>query len=643
MKAPIALRLTKDQKTDLVGYLYNKFEQSVKARTNQIEDKYRRWVDNYAGKPKEAIRITPYYNASNFVPHLIRMHCDILAARMICHMFAPKPFWRSKVLLGNIDHTYTDAVNAWMEYESFYNMGLYQILDRIMVRTIKLGTQILKTPWVEDSFWNVTSIDQDGNYDQKEVLKEGLKPQTVPFDDFFVWPITCNDLNDARIKFHRLRFTKEEVEYRQKKGWWEKEACNLLLTHEEETSKQAAAEAQSIQAGIQLTKDVARPFSAIEAWLEWNIGGNNYRVITVFNPFDSTSKGYLKGIFNPSTTGADDFIDFRIMERDDLFYGYAMPEILEQYQEEQAQIHNVRRDASVICNIPGWKTKRYADVPNPSSEWYPGKVFVLHDTADLEPLQFQTKYQSMVEEEKFLLELAERASGISPPMQGMGAGVLTGKRGIYNTGGTLALISEGNRRLDVYQKRTRYSFNRLGNNIYQKHRDNRPNGLEYDAMGPKGELIKQSFKFLEPEGYQGLFFGIAAADASNNKEVDRTGLMMVANTMASYYQRMVECVQTITSLPENNPIRTVMLQIVEGARDLANRLLFAFDVGDQDKLVPDLRKILQGGGGGQAPGMGPSDLPPAEGSVSVENLANLAQQLGSVQTGLSPGNGEGAL
>src|SRR4051812_41465715 len=89
---------------------------------------------------------------------------------------------------------------------------------------------------------------------------------------------------------------------------------------------------------------------------------------------------------------------------------------------------------------------------------------------DLEPLLLQANYNSLVEEENALLALAERYSGNPPPTQGFGSGS-QGKRGVYNSQGTLALLSEGNRRLDLILKRVRTPFHKLGRLTYSSYKN----------------------------------------------------------------------------------------------------------------------------------------------------------------------------
>lgn len=636
----VNIPLSSDKKNELAGYLTRTLKNAVTARTTQVEDKYRRWMDNYAGKPYEPIRTTPFYRASNWVPQLIRMHTDILAARMTGIVFGTRPLWKPRTFLDS-PHEWLESIQEWLELVSFFDLGLFQPLDSTISRTIKSGLTILKSPWVDDTSYLGQPGNASGGYKTVAVGGEGLKLFPVPFDDFWVYPITSNNLDEAKVKFHRIRLTKEEVLARRDANLWDKDACEKLLLNPTE-QQGAARESMAIEAGVQLTKDVTRPYNVIEAWLDYPITNDYskpYKIVITFNPDLGTGDAILRSYFNYYTRGIDPFIDFRFFPRDDLFYGYSVPEILEQSQEEQAQIHNCRRDASTIQNIPGWKKRRYANVPNPASEWYPGKVFELDNLDDLQPLQFQVTYNSMIEEEKFILQLAEAYTGIGPAMQAFGAGVISGKRGIYNSQGTLAVLAEGNRRLDIYLKRLRFPFHKLGNLIYQSYRDFKGDKLTYTRMGENGQNLEKTFRLVEPNEFKGLFFDIAASDAGVNKETDRSALLLMANTMASYYRQVLELSNLAAQSPPQSPIHQVVTLVLEGAKDLADRLLFAFDIGDRKRLVPDVGKLLGGGPPTQPSTPEQGGMPAPEGNFSLEQLQNLQTGLAALQSGPGAGNG----
>jgi len=597
---------------ELQRFLCSKLDASIAARRNQVDNNYKRWNDNYMAKPLEAVRTTPYYNASNFVPQLIRMHSDILAARLTGIIFSAKPFWHPRSFLTDaIPHEALEILGEWLEYTAFQELCIFEPLSLGILQAVEDEIRLTRA---------------EGSTVRRT---EGVKLYSIPYDDFWPYPITARNLTETLIKFHRIRLTKEEVEYRSAQRIWNEEACKQLLTAPEDPMRGVKREQEATHAGIALTTDVDRPYNAIEAWLDYSLDGVTLdRIVVTFNPQLRSADGILRCIYGYYDRIPDCFIDIHLMPRDDLFYDDCVPQILEQTQEEQAQIHNARRDGNKIANVPGWKKKRYADVPNPTSEWYPGKVFELEHLDDLEPLQFSANYNSMIEEEQFLLMLAERYTGVGPPMQGMGAGTLDGKRGIYNSQGTLQVMSEGNRRLDAFVKRLREPLHTLGNIIFHSYRQFMGDNPVFQIWGEKGAALQQIFDLcgrdLNP--YRGIFFDIGASDAGANKEIDRNNLLLMANTMAGYYRQIVEAASIITQIPDpNHPLRTILTEVLDGARDLASRLLFYYDIQDRSRLVPNVRRILEGGAAVQPGGALPGGPAGPQGVPGIAELQALSQ------------------
>lgn len=618
--------------TALQNYCVDKFWKTVEARNNQVQGMYQRWLDNYAGKPQQPIRTTPFYRASNFVPQLIRMHTDILSAREIGLIFGTKPLWRPKTFMNRTPSQVLMAIGEWMDDICLNGIEFYEPIDTTLYLTNKTGTQVIKSVWANDE----TYCSQNGEL--KPFTEEGMEFDVVPFDDFFPYPVTARTLKQTLANFHRLRFAKEEIEFRKSIGAWNDRACDLLLRTGAQASQGNPREVSASSAGISLTVDVVRPFNVVEGWVKYELEpGKIYSLVVTFNPASRTNDGILKAIYDYTPRAQGVFTDFRIMPRENLFWGYSIPEILEQAQEEKAQIHNARRDANTIAAVPGWKKKRLAEVGNPSQEWYPGKVFEVDNMDDLEPLSWNMTYNGLIEEENFLNSEAERYTGISPAMQGFGAGTV-GKKGIYSSMGTLALLSEGNKRLDVYIKRLRRPFHSIGTQIFTSYRDFK-DAKEFEVYGENGKYLQQAFQLREPSGFKGVFFDIAASDASANKEVDRQNLLLMANTMAAYYRQIMELIPNVVQAPDGSPFKELGLQILDGARDLANRLLFSFDVYDRTKLIPDVRQLL--GGQQPPPRSAAADqvgLPQAEGGVSTPQLQALSSAVGQVAGGIAAQN-----
>lgn len=610
------LSLPDDKLDDLANLLLEKFQLSKNARATQVDDKALRWEKNYDAIPAQEVRTTPFYRASNFMPQMIRMHCDILGARILGIIFGTKPFWMPKTLMRDqVPHEILEALGLGINYIWDTDLAGFETTDEIVNQSLQTGTLILKGLWSDETR---SHMDADGAFQEIESQKMEYEP--IAFEDFWPYPISAKNCRKAEIMFHRIRLTARDVEDRKQSKRWDEAAASLM---QPSGAVDALDEARAQSSGIVLTPDVSYPFTAIECWLDYDIDGKRRPIVVVLNPAIKGRQSVLKAYYNFMPYGERPFVDFTPMPRRGSFFGYSVPEILEQSQEEQAQIHNGRRDANTIANIPGWKKKRYAEVPNPATSWYPGCVIELDEMDDLEMMAVALNYNSMIDEEQFLMSLAERYIGISPSMQGFGAGQSAGKRGVYSTGGTLALLSEGNRRLDIFIRRLRYPFHRIGALTAQAYNQFAPN--YWDKFGEQGNAIKQAFKLAGPNG--GLLYDLAASEASSNREIDRQNLLQMANVMANYYEKIIELGGAMRQLPPEDPLRPVALMVLDGARDLANRLLFAFDQGDRNRLLPDATKVL-GGGAGQKPTdrpgrvqSAPGDIPPSELEGVLKNIA----------------------
>lgn len=603
---------------DLAGYLIEKFAQVVEARHTQVDDNALRWQENYDALPAEKLKTFPFVRAANFVPNLIRMHCDILGARILGFFFATKPFWRIRSLMRDaIDHTTLEDLAEGLNYLWDVELRGFEFVDEIVNGSLQTGTLILKGVWDDTTKGYLSPIGE-----HREQSNAELSYDTIPFEDFWPYPITARNSIATEIMFHRIRLTERDVEYRKSDKGWSAKAADLLMKKSE---PEPLAEQRAQSAGINLTADVSYPYTVIECWLDWRIAGKKRPIVVVLNPAIAGKDAILRCYYNFMPYGERPFIDFKPMPRKGSFFGYAGPEILEQAQEEQAQIHNARRDANVIANTPTWKKKRYADVPNPATDWYPGAIIELDEMDDMEMLSMQTNYNAMIDEEQFLMSLAERYLGISPSMQGFGAGQAAGKRGIYSTGGTLALLSEGNRRLDIYLRRLRYPFHRAGRLTVQSYNYFAPDFFK--KFGAKGESIQRAFQLADNQGK--LLFDPCASDAGSNREIDRQNLLQMANVMAVYYQRIIELTQVLQQLGPDTPMGKMALAVLDGARDLAARILFAFDQGDRDRLLPDVRKELGGGGGG-APVAQPGPGPTPEGVIQPGQLETVLSSIAAV-------------
>jgi len=633
----VPLQIPKESQPNIYGklsaFLNEKLSKTIEARSVQIEQKMTQWESNYQGIPKtQGTRTTPFVGAANFVPGLIRMHVDIMHARIQGLLWGVKPFWKPTWYSSKIKHEWLDQLSEWMDYKWYNEIEAFDPVDAALHDVSKLGVCILKPSWVERQKFFST---QPGKMENKTFKKMELHP--IGFGDFLPYPITARTLKQCTIKFHKLRFTREEVEFKKNTKEWSEEGVQGVL-RSAITSEGSAAEKSSNFSGIFLSPDVTRPYQVVEAWLEYELTpGQMHSIVVVFNPQMNSYQSIIRAYYHPIGLDQDAFIDFRLFVKNNSFYPDSIPQLLEDSQEEKAQIHNTRRDASTIGNVPTFIKKRFADVGNPKDEWYPGKVFEVDNMDDLKIDRGTANYNSMMEEERYVDQDAEKLVGNPPPSQGFASGSM-GKRGVYNTQGTLALMAAGNDRLDNILRRARLPFHRIGRAIYEGYRDF---GDEGQAQSSEPDL-QAAFSLQPPQGYEGTFFGLGCSDAGANRETQRTALLLMGNTMAGYYGQVMQLLPQVVQA--QGPVQELMLEVLDGAKDLATRLLTAFDIPDRTKLVPDLRNVLAGKGTNDGPpAPNRAGVPGPEAAVQQSDLQDLSSSVaaiaGATRTGASSGGG----
>jgi len=647
----IELGLPIDRQTELVGYLCEKYRTATDGRSQQVEGDYDRWINNYEAKPSQTRRNFPFPNSSNLIIPLGMIHTDITEARILGFWYAVRPFFQVRHWPPG-QYAWTSAISQFLDFKMNYVWRWYPQFRSILGRTLRGGTCTAKLTLQVDEYISVTtgegSTSASTKYVQTQIQRPMMCLDPIPFRDFVPYPFRSNSLKDAKIKFHTLRLTKEDVEWRRDRSIWDRTACTALLKGPTVERKADQSQIETSAGTVPLQPET--PFEVVEAELDYALTAGSPSRNSIRITFNPAQRLYLRGCFNTNPRNLSDFIDFRLFPRDDSYYGYSMMQRLEAFQEEASSIHNDRRNAQIVARAPGWKKKRYVDNPNVGNQWFPGKVWELDDPAnDLLTVEFSSNYNDLVEEERQCLELAERVSGVSPPMQGFGSGVMSGRRGIYTAAGTLGLLQEGNRRVNVYLTHFRDPMDSVAKGAFLRMQQH---GIEPSDTDNYPEL-QEAITKVTPESSDSVFFETTASTGVSNREADRTSYLMMTQVLEKYYTSILQAAQATTQLigqgAMQNPVASGLVKlyiaILSGAHDVANHLLDSFDYGDKRTALPDASKILLEGlqngqpSGPAGPGGPPNALGPPtaqDGMGTNPDFSTLAQTLSAIASASGP-------
>jgi hypothetical protein len=631
--------LDDDRREELGKYCFTQFLRAKRGRADQVDGQYEGWSKAYTGIPLEEVRSVPFYKSSNFVVKLIRIFADTFMARTLNIIFATQPLYV-------VDGLPRDVKEAWVKYinsKALYQWDHYWLARALITGGNKNGTAVPKTVWETDE----TIFVGPNQSEQTITMFEGPRSIVVPFDDFYAFPITAECLRDVEIKFHRVRYTEERAKQLAETNIWDlprgtddkprkdiEEYCRHPLDQQRETQKEDAG----------ITDPLLRELHTIECHLQWPITNDPGKLYSVVCLIEEYSGDVFDVYFNPVPQNMCMFSEYKPFPRENLFFGESLAQILGQSQEEASRIHNERRDNSTIASSVVFKRKKGSLLPNPSTNWYPGKVWDLDSMDDLDMINVGRNYDDMIQQEDYVFQLAEKLTGTSEVLQGASSGTM-GKRGVYNTGGTIAMMQESNQRQDtnIRDVRTAMSATAILCSMQQAaFGQDDPFIQTFDPDTQK--LLKQAFGMLKGQAGRYIRHEVKASDAGVNKEVEKMNLMQCAQTLGQYGQAIQGMVTQLANPTLNPAIKAVILATAQMQKWMAQRLLEQFDEFDAKELIPDVADIMaqnqpqpqQGGPPGAGPG-GPGGMVPG-GAPGATQLPNPSQLQSFAQMPL-PGRG----
>lgn len=641
--------ISDDKRRELKDYLTTLWLRAKSGRQQQVDGDYTKWSTAYEGTPLEEIRTVPFYKASNFVVKVIRIYVDTFTARTLNTCFATQPLY----VCDNLPAEMRDGFELYLNRKATYDWEHYRVARELCMRGNKNGTVVFKMPWVEKQGIDVTP--RGGGWGETPVTYyQGPEALPIPFEDFFVYPITINRLQDAVVKFHRTRYVKEIAEQKVtglNPVWHlpEGKTIDTYLQH----ARDAKRTEQQASAGVM--DPYMLEVNVVEAYLQWAVTNDPNKMYDCIVLFEEFSGDVLDVYFDPHPRNICIFKDYRPFPREDLFYGESMCQILGQVQEEASRIHNERRDNSTIASSVVFKRRSGSLLPNPSTNWYPGKVFDLEDMDDLDTINVGRNYDDMIAQEDYAFQLGNRLSGIDDAMQGMSQGA-AGKRGVYNTSGTLAVLAESNQRQDTNMRDVREALGGIALVSARLQASIQPNDPLIDTL-PKSSQdgARAALRYIASDKARYLRLEVKASNAGANKDIERQNLMNIAGVI-NQYGASVQQMGTQLLNPGLNPgLRLLMNGVIRMQRGMAIRLLKAFDQWDAVDDLPDLTEALrrtlpnvpgateglEAGGAAQPPQpVQPGGAQNPGGGVSrqlLENLASLPQLPGGRPNGTGAG------
>jgi hypothetical protein len=625
--------LSPDFREELVRYLCEQWTRAEEGRRNQVEGDYERWNKNYAAVPRELQRSLPWPGASNIVVPLIRMHLDTMVARTLGVTFATQPLAK----ICGYPQELADDCESYLNYKARCQWGIYEVASEMLFSGLKNGLAPVKIPWIDQKTIDIMPGDGPEDFRSTEVdLYVGPRPEVIPFEDYYVYPVTATRQHHIQIRFQRLRFTDEQVKEMCDAGKWLRSFegdgdTPGLKTYLKKPDDVKRASEQSV-AGVE--DQYLYELQPVECSFRYKLpDGQYYDLLAILLP---EARDILDLYFNPFPLNMPMFMDYIPFKREGLYWGESLCQILEGLQEEASSIHNDRRNNSWLANSPVFKKKSGSLIPNPSTSWYPGKVFTVDEMDDFEMMNVGQMLNPMIDQEMQVYQIAQLVMGHDATAMGSAQGSM-GKGGVYNTGGTMALLAETNDRQSKSIRDYREALGGILKTSFILQGQFQPDdpAIAY-FPADKQARIKQAleYAFSNPQKTHLAQFEISTSTAAANKEIERQSLMQMAGVINNYNQAIQPLVMGLLSPNGQNPaLQFMTMQVLKSMDYMAKRLLRAWDEIDPEGALPNVDAILQKAGKGQQQPSGPQPVQPGGNApngppLSRPDLENISAMAG---------------
>jgi hypothetical protein len=330
-------------------------------------------------------------------------------------------------------------------------------------------------------------------------------------------------------------------------------------------------------------------FDVHEIYLSWNVDANmagNKREIVVW--YNRITQKFLAIRYNSYKDLRRPYRYGNYIPVEHRWTGIGICKQNESFQEEITTQHRQRLDNGTLANMRMFKVKRSLNY-GPNEELFPGKIWEVEDSTDIESFQMGEVYQSSFANEQATLVYSQQRTGVNEVTLGQPQ---VGTPGTATD--TLSRIQEGNRKHDYTYSNTRMFGDRIILDCVLNIQQFGPHNIEYYDYNKGGKMVKEFFNQDFTLIAKQTLLEIGLAGQKNNKLLDRQNWQTIAQLTQTYLQGMMQM-----AAPLNNPMLMGLLSTggMLGATEVFKQILESFDLRNIDRAMPfadDLKKLVMG-------------------------------------------------
>lgn len=632
-----------DINSEIEKWLYETIRSYKEAFQVLFTQKVPKWRDTYLGKPKDESKSFPWPNASNLVIQVVGQACDDMAARVVQLIWATSPVAYFRYLAKTDDPKRVADKAAILErfidamaYEPD-ELDLYRIECIGFAESGKLGTHFFKVIPERRTEAKVVGYDTKTKRTRLEQYESynGPRVENLEFEHVLGDP-DASTWDKSRLKCHIRTLKKHDLEQRGFEGFYDKDKVESILQKPDRYGPTWEKQRQQVKKGVNQTQStILAEWDIYECYFWWYItvrseSGKPQKVKAhLVWSYHYESKTTLRQVFNFMPDNSCPIIPTKLDISSKGIHGRGYAEMLDNAQEEVSTQHNQRIDARTMaitgilrssnpnldknlmvypfCIIPAAKDE--LELINP-----------VHDIGD-----------GGISDEELSLRLASERAGVGPAVAGMGAGGPT-KKGQYGSMGTLAVMQDGNTRVNHRVSDFRHTHVKLIT-LVAKMYGQMGTGNRAQLMGLDEKLLNEALQDVLNKKARPP---IRAATASANKEVEKQNDMLLSQLLTGFNKNQVQMAQGIHQNQTIPPkLKEWMFKILESQNNLMRRTFRNFGYDQPTEFVPDITLEDL------------SDAPPPQGSPTQGQPFNPAAALRMAQSpqqptqGAVPGGGNG--
>ena len=540
------LKLDKDVRTAIAGYLYDELKNSITSRQD-AEDVWKDIQKLYEQLDVPEKKDYPFEGAATIMIPIIPTYVEQLHARLMDTLYTPEDTYAVKPTRAEL-WKFSKAVRKWLTWAGENELNEEAVDYSAIMELLKLGTMAEKVVYaLEDvvvTKWNETTEKWESIVER---MKDNPEYIHISISDLY-WQMHARNIDESEWKMVRIRLSWNEIKMRVDDGRYDKD-CVEEIRSWYETTQTDLTQVSSDEIGI--FPSPLYEFELFECWFRYPLEvsdgedhpmdeGSNINTKLADLPvrlqavFHERSKTLLQIKHNTFPLALDPIEVMPFVGRELQVLGIGIGHMALPFQIEITAMHNQRLDNGTVVNSVAFKYKADSRVPS-QLPLRPGGGIPVDEMDDMEPFQIGSKNDSTIEAEQHSLQVLQERIGIRE----IALDDAALSRAPATT--TLAILQEKGRRLDNVLRTIRRFKKRMILKTVLLYKAYYPREKLEALFGEDGQAVAAMLDGLsEQQIWDSMGIEIAATTSATSRELEKRSKMEMFNVLLGYYDKFAQ-------------------------------------------------------------------------------------------------------